>query len=79
MARQYSPKTFLRQSPNPVLQQHFHANGLSLEVDWKCLTPRRIDPLFDAIETLPGKVREAVERDCRQVFDMATKRGRLVG
>jgi len=79
MTRQYSPKTFRRQSPNPVLQQYFHANGLSLEVDWKCLTPRRIDSLFDASEVPPDEAREAVERDCRQVFDMATKRGRLVG
>jgi len=78
MTRQYSPKTFLRQSPNPVLQQYFHANNLALDVDWKCLTPRRIDPLFDAIEALPDEARESVERDFRLVFGMATPKGRLL-
>ena len=62
MTRQYSPKTFLRQTPNPVLQQYFHANNLALEVDWKCLTPRRIDPLFDASEVPPDEAREVVEK-----------------
>jgi len=78
MTRQYSPKTFLRQSPNPVLQQYFRSNDISLEVDWKCLTPRRIDPLFDAIEALPDEVRDAVEQDFRLIFAMATPKGRLL-
>ena len=78
MTRQYSPKTFLRQTPNPVLNQYFEARGLALDVDWKALTPRRIEPLFDAIEALPDDVRDGVERDFRQVFEMANPKGRLL-
>lgn len=78
MSRQYSPKTFLRQTPNPVLRRYFRAKGIDPEVVWDALTPRSIDPLYEAIEALPDGQREAVERDFRQVFDLANPRGRLV-
>jgi len=78
MTRQYSPKTFFRQTPNTVLKLYFEARGLALNIDWKALTPRRIEPLFDAIESLPDEVRDGVERDFGQVFDMANPRGRLL-
>ena len=78
MSRQYSPKTFLRQTPKPALRRYFVSKGIDLEVDWEALTPRRVDPLFEAVEALPDDVRDSVERDFRQVFDMANARGRLL-
>jgi len=78
MSRQYSPKTFLRQTPNPVLRRYFRSKGIDPEVDWDALTPRKIDALFDAIEALPDTQRDAVERDFRRIFDLATPRGRLL-
>jgi len=78
VSRQYSPKTFLRQTPKSTLRQYFQAKSITLEVDWEALTPRRIDPLHHAIEALPDEQRDGVERDFRQLFDMADARGRLL-
>lgn len=78
MTRAYAPKTFLRQCPNGALNAYFDAKGISVEIDWKTLTPRKIDPLFDAIEELPDDQRHRVERDFRLVFEMATDKGRLL-
>lgn len=78
MSRQYSPRTLLRQTPNPALHQYFKTNGIELKVDWGALSPRRIDPLFDAIEALSNEQRDQVDQDFRQTFDMANPRGRLL-
>jgi len=78
MTRAYAPKTFLRQCPNAVLKMYFETKGIGIEVDWEALTPRKVDPLFDAIEELPDAQRERVERDFRLVFEMATEKGRLL-
>lgn len=78
MNRAYAPKTFLRQCPNAALKSYFDAKGIPIEIDWEALSPRKIDPLFEAIEDLPDDQRRRVERDFRRIFEMATDRGRLL-
>lgn len=78
MTRAYAPKTFLRQCPNDALKAYFDAKKIQIDVDWQSLTPRKIDPLFEAIEGLPDDLRQRVERDFRLVFEMATDKGRLL-
>jgi hypothetical protein len=78
MNHAYAPKTFLRQCPNSALKKYFDTKGVSIELDWKTVTPRKVEPLFDAIEELPDDERKCVERDFRLVFEMATEKGRLL-
>lgn len=78
MTRAYSPKAFLRQCPNNILRAYFLAKGIPIEVNWGMLTPRKVEPLFDAIEKLPDDQRQRVERAFRLVFEMATEKGRLL-
>src|SRR5690606_25441186 len=78
MTRAYAPKTFLRQCPNDALKAYFDAKGIPIEIDWQSLTPRKIDPLFEATEGLPDNLRQRVDRDFRLVFEMATDKGRLL-
>jgi hypothetical protein len=76
MARQYSQRTFLRQTPNAVLKEYFAGKGLLGEVDFDALAKETdIEAVSEAIEALPDAQRDAVEADFEQVNELACAKG----
>jgi len=77
MARQYSPKTFLRQVPNTLLNKYFKQTGIGADIDWDALGETETDPIFAALEALPPATLSRVESDFRAINELATERGTL--
>lgn len=76
MARQYSQRTFLRQTPNAVLKEYFTGKELLGEVDFDALAKETdIEAVSEATEALPDTQRAAVEADFEQVNELAYARG----
>jgi len=78
MSRNYSPKTFLRQTPNHILREYFHRKDLLKEVDFDKLGDTEIEPIFEAIDNLPEKQRNSIEADFRLINEMACDKGTIV-
>lgn len=53
MWRNYSPKTFLRQTPNKILKEYFARKKLLTDVDFDSLSETGIDSIAQAIDELP--------------------------
>ncbi len=77
MGRQYSAKTFLRNTPNELLQQYFRWRNLDLGFDWSYLHETDVDPLFVAMEDLPEATRTAIDSDFTAINDVACQGGVL--
>ncbi len=75
MARHYSPKSFLRQAPNPLLQRYLSGIGVGKDIPWKHLDKRSIDLVLRAIERAPERLRRVIDRDFREIFAMADEAG----
>ena len=71
MARQYSRRTFLRQTPNATLKTYFALKGLLGDIDFDALSETEIEDVSDAIEKLPDAQRVAVDAAFEQVNEMA--------
>jgi len=78
MARQYSPKTFLRQTPNALLREYFAGRDLLADIDFGELGDTEVEPVMDAIESLSMKRRTLVEEDFRQINELACELGTRV-
>ena len=50
MARQYSAKTFLRNTPNTLLERYFRQHRIDLGVPWLRLYETDVDPIFLGLE-----------------------------
>lgn len=75
MWRNYSPKTFLRQTPNKVLKEYFARRNVLADVDFDSLKETEIEPIAQALDELPEKERTEIEADFRQVNEMACSLG----
>ena len=75
MAGQYELKKFLRHVAVPILKQYFEGIKWIPVVKWEELTGASIDPLFDAIRNAPEDTRERINREFRQINDLATEGG----
>ncbi|MCA9250650.1 MAG: hypothetical protein KDA54_05910 [Phycisphaerales bacterium] len=75
MARQYSPKTFIRGVPIDLLQQYFEGKGFTLGIDWDSVEDSDADPLFDAIQALTDRQRATVESDFTEINELAEEKG----
>ena len=76
MYRTYSPKTFLRQTPNAILKAYFEKKPFTLKgVDFDELGETNIDPIMQAIDDLPPGRQTEVEVDFRAVSEMACAAG----
>jgi len=53
MSRNYSPKTFLRQSPNKILKEYFARKNLLTNIYFDSLQETEIEPIAQAIDQLP--------------------------
>ncbi|HUU90125.1 MAG TPA: hypothetical protein VM238_02825 [Phycisphaerae bacterium] len=75
MARQYSPKTFLRQTPNVILKQYFTQKNLLGEIDFDTLGETEVEPIFAALEQLPPEGQATIERDFCAINELAAAAG----
>lgn len=75
MAREYQPRQFFRQVPNHLLKRYFDGKNVLSEVDLTKLTETKIEPIHEAWLKLPDEVRNDMERDFREVHDLATEGG----
>ena len=75
MAGQYELRKFLQYVSNTILKDYFERIGWNSGVKWKELSAKDVDPLFEAILNAPEDVRARINRQFRQVNDMATEGG----
>jgi hypothetical protein len=75
MARQYSPKTFLRQAPNTLLQRYLTEKGVGSDLPWDHLVENNIEPIYGAIEAVEERVRRVIDWDFQRISDMADEGG----
>lgn len=75
MATHYSPKGFLRNAPNALLEQYFGRQSIELGVALTGLSETNIDPIYEAWQSLPPDKRTRVESDFRDIDTMANENG----
>jgi len=75
MSRNYSPKNFLRKTPNALLKQYFQESQYPVEINWDKLAETEIDPIYQAINILPEKNQIQIEDQFRQINEMACDKG----
>ncbi len=75
MSRNYSPKTFLRQTPNHILKEYFYSKNLLKDVDFDNLGDTEIDPIFEGMDKLLDKQKNEIEADLRHINEMAYAKG----
>jgi hypothetical protein len=75
MAKEYAPKLFLRQAQIEMLHEYFVEHRELTNVDWENLEETGVDPIYDAWQELSVQVQEEVERDFRNIYDLASEDG----
>ena len=55
MSRNYSPKTFLRQTPNTILKEYFRRKNLLKNIDFDSLGETDIESISQALDQLSEK------------------------
>jgi len=75
MSRNYSPKTFLRKTPNALLKEYFAGKGVLGEIDFDQLGDTQVDPVIAAMEALPVRERTLIEQEFRQINELACEQG----
>jgi hypothetical protein len=75
MAHQYSPKMFLRQAPNALLEVYVERRGQLGDLSWDGLEETEIDAIYAAWQALPKEERDQIELDFQAIDDMACAEG----
>ena len=75
MAKQYSPRNFLRLAPNALLERYFRDRGLLTDLDIASLPETKIDTVFEAWMALPSKQTAEVDSDFALVDLLADEQG----
>lgn len=75
MALQYTPRTFLRQTSNELLQACFQRVGVLQELPWTDLPNHQIDVIYDGWQNLPDAERLEVERTFEEAEALASVEG----
>jgi len=75
MSRNYSQKTFLRQTPNHILKEYFHRKNLLKDIDFDKLGKTEIEPIAEAMDSLLEKERVEIEADFQLIYEMAYDKG----
>ncbi len=78
MSRNYSPKTFLRKTPNHILKKYFHRRDLLKDIEFDKLGETEINTIAQAMDALFDKQRNNIEAEFRQINEMAFEKGILV-
>jgi len=75
MARHYSTRDFFRQMPNALLDRYFAAKGVLRELDFAALKDTQPDELFRAWQELPDDLRNRMDAEFQQIFDLSNEKG----
>src|SRR3990170_3712936 len=75
MSSEYSPKNFLRRSPNTLLARYFHERDLLTGIDIAALDETDIVPIFEDWMLLPDGTRAEIDVDFRDVEALANEPG----
>ncbi len=86
MGTTYSPKHFVRQVPNQLLEQYFKARDIGPEVEIEAdgdtetviiskLEETQVEPIFKLIESQDPEKQALLERDFRDITERACKAG----
>ena len=75
MARQYSPRNFLRQTSNALLDRYFHERGLLTALEIADLPETMIQPMFDAWMALSSERSAEVDSNFALVDLLADEQG----
>ena len=75
MTRSYSPRTFLRQAPRPLLRQLCEQQHLFDNFPWNGSGEHDVGPLYEAWLALPDGQREQVEGVFRDIDALASEEG----
>lgn len=73
MPMHYTPKVFLRQVPNRLLQTYFAKRDQLHEIQWDHLTETGIEAVHDALLLLPEADRREIGGHFRSVWEMAAR------
>jgi len=57
------------------LQEYFASIGWDASINWEQLTETKVGPVFQAILNAPDEIRAQINRDFRQINEMATEGG----
>ncbi len=71
----YTPKTFLRQTSNTLLQTYFGKLDVLQELSWKDLANHQIDGVYDGWQSLPEPQRLEIERMFEEAEALASENG----
>jgi hypothetical protein len=63
MSHQYSPRQFLRQTTNCLLQEYFHRRNFLRDIDPFPGNEAQITRVFEAFQALPQNQRQEVSSD----------------
>ncbi len=75
MSRNYSPKTFLRKTPNALLKEYFSRINVLKDIDFDTLGETEIDAISEALDELPAVQKRDIEVVFRHINDMACESG----
>lgn len=75
MTIHYTPKVFLRQTSNQILQTCFARLGVLQELPWADLANHEIDPVYEGWQNLPEPQRLEIERTFEEAEALATEAG----
>ena len=78
MVRQFSARTFFRQTPNHILQQYFERKHIPIGIEWDGLGETEVEAIFEAMDQLEGHVRQLVEGEFLTINELASSKGTLV-
>lgn len=77
MQQHYTLKAFLRSAPNEFLAEYFKRAGWLSEIAFDKLKPRKIEPVFDAIQQLPDAARATIDTDFQDIHALSYEGGLL--
>lgn len=75
MARNYSPRSFLRHAPNRLLAEYFEGRKLPVAETVAALDETDIEALYKAWDELPAEERTAIDADFQLIDEMADEQG----
>jgi hypothetical protein len=75
MARQYSPRTFLRQVSNHLLKEFFDERNELSEISWLTQGETEINLIYDAWQALPASQWSEIDKVFQAIHEMACEAG----
>ncbi len=75
MSHQYAPKHFLRQTNVALLQKYFADKKLLADIDWTEDVEKLVNSVSDAWHKLPGNTPVEIDRNFREIFELASTDG----